>query len=121
MQFLNTYSRIIQECLGIWARSPTAYAQLRNSGLLLLPSPSILTKYKNSMQQSPGIQPAMLDWMKKEAERCEVPNHRYWGGLLFDECSLQVCRKYYSFIKFIVQLIFDDVSLLLTYKKVQNK
>ena len=36
----------------------------------------------------------MLDWMRKEAIRLEIPNHGYYGGLMFDEMSLQVCMKH---------------------------
>ena len=84
------YFRILQECLGVWARSPKAYSQLRLSGLLILPSEKLLILYKNSVKQNVGFNKTMFDWMTKEAKLCNIPPHGYWGGLMFDEVSIQV-------------------------------
>jgi hypothetical protein len=86
----------LQECLALWARSPTGYAQLRGNGLFVLPSISTLQHYKNSFEQKPGIQPMMLDWMVQEAARSLIPKHGYCGGLMFDEVSIQPDLQLYS-------------------------
>lgn len=48
-------STTINECLQLFTRSPEGYKSLRKSEVLLLPSPSLLLLYKNSIQQSPGF------------------------------------------------------------------
>jgi hypothetical protein len=55
-----------------------------------MPSERLLTMYKNSLQQLPGVNQQMLVWMYHEASRAEVPAHGYEGGLIFDEMSIQV-------------------------------
>lgn len=92
LHIINIYcsSSFIQECLAIWARSPKAYAQLRASGMLLLPCEGTLCLYKNSITQKPGVLPVMFEYMVKEAELNKLPPHGYSGGILFDEMSIQV-------------------------------
>lgn len=81
---------IIKHCLSIWTKSPAAYEHLRQSGLLILPSQRHLQRHKNAIPQGPGIQPHMLEWLSKEAERTKVPASGMEGGLIFDEMSIQV-------------------------------
>ena len=65
--------------------------QIKASGMLVMPSTRLLTMYKNSINQVPGIQSKMIAWMKWEAQRAGLPPHGYEGGLLFDEMAIQVC------------------------------
>jgi hypothetical protein len=95
---------IIQECLAVWARSPRAYTQLRQSKLLILPSEKLLIKYKNSVDQTVGYNKHNLQWMVSEATRANLPAHGYWGGLMFDEMSIQV-KSIASVITFSVYLM----------------
>ena len=81
---------MIQECLGIWARSPSAYKQLKSCKMLILPSVEQLIMYKNTVRQTPGINPMMFDWMLKEAERLNLSQEGRFGGIMFDEMSIQV-------------------------------
>ena len=76
--------------LGVWAKSPKAYSQMRQSGVLLMPSEKVLMLYKNSINQKPGVSEKMLDWMVHEAVLRQVPSHGYHGGLMCDEVSIQV-------------------------------
>ena len=99
LMFLSVI-RMIQEFLGVWARSPSAYEQLRRSELLVLPSPKLLIRYKNSIKQTVGFNKDHFEWMKREAVRVHVPSHGLWGGLMFDEMALQVCTL--RFVKYII-------------------
>ena len=81
---------MIQLFLSVWARSPKAYEQLRQSGLLILPSPRQLSRYKNSIPQLSGFHDDVFRWMLKEAECHDIPPEGYVGCLIFDEMSIQV-------------------------------
>jgi len=45
---------VLQFALGLWNRSPAAYADATDTGALLLPSVRLLQYYKNSVDQRPG-------------------------------------------------------------------
>jgi hypothetical protein len=57
--------------------------------MLVLPSQSLLRRYKNSVQQAPGITPDNLNWMKKEADKQSTSEFGRRGGILLDEMSIQ--------------------------------
>lgn len=82
--------RIIRLCLSIWNRSPDAYAQLKESGVMKLPSGRLLSLYKNSITQKPGIQEEVLDWLVDEVKRSGLDDYGKAGGLILDEMSIQV-------------------------------
>ena len=77
---------IIQQCLTLWNRSPQAYISLRDSGFLILPCPNLLQRYKNIIQQQPGLNREMFHWMHVEAEKNNALRH---GGIIFDEMAIQ--------------------------------
>lgn len=77
---------IVQICLTLWNRSPQAYVSLVDSGVLVLPSISLLQKYKNCFEQTPGLNDHMLQWMFNEAKRLKVDMR---GGLILDEMGIQ--------------------------------
>lgn len=54
--------------------------------MLFLPSESLLQKYKNCIQQSPGINHSMFEWLHVESERLKSEKR---GGLILDEMSIQ--------------------------------
>lgn len=47
---------IINTCLQLYSKSPAGYNALRTSNLLILPSPSVLILYKNSVKHKVGFQ-----------------------------------------------------------------
>lgn len=81
--------RIISVCLGLYSRSPKSYDDLKNSGMLILPSGRLLTYYKNFVDQRPGFNSDNLVWMSKEADRRNVTSFGRRGGLLLDEMQIQ--------------------------------
>lgn len=76
--------------MSIWNRSPDAYAQLKESGVMKLPSGRLLSLYKNSITQKPGIQEEVLDWLVDEVKRSGLDDYGKAGGLILDEMSIQV-------------------------------
>ena len=80
---------IISLCLNILLRSPKAYRELKETGLLVLPTERLLKYYKNMVKQKPGFNADNLDWMKKEAERKKICDFGLHGRLLIDEMTIQ--------------------------------
>lgn len=83
--------RFIQFALGIYTRSPKAYASLKRN--MLMPSQSLLMKYKNYINQQPGVNPTHLDWMCLEAERRGVSDAGRSGCLAIDEMKIEVSHQ----------------------------
>ena len=67
------------------------YEELRQSGVLVLPSRQLLSLYKNSVKQKPGLNEEVLDWMIKEADKLKLDSFGKEGGLILDEMAIQVC------------------------------
>ncbi|XP_053409240.1 uncharacterized protein LOC128559964 [Mercenaria mercenaria] len=80
---------IIRLCLTLYCRSPKNYEYISKSGFLVLPSSKLIQKYKNKADQNAGINKDILEWMKSEAELCNLPDEGYEGGLIMDEMALQ--------------------------------
>lgn len=81
--------QFISVCLGLYVRSPKAYTDLRDSGMITLPSERLLRMYKNCIKQKPGINEENIGWMKKEADRQKVSTFGRRGGICIDEMTIQ--------------------------------
>ena len=57
---------------------------------LVLPSGRLLQYYKNSIHQTPGINPDLFLWMANEAEAKKIPTAGRSGCLALDEMKIQV-------------------------------
>ena len=77
-------------CLSIWNRSPEAYKELRECGMLVLPSGRHLQNYKNSCSQNPGLNESVGKWMAQEAKKRNVGLEGREGGIILDEMAIQV-------------------------------
>ncbi len=82
---------IIRLCLSLWIKSPKVYEELRHSGVLVLPSGRLLSLYKNSVKQRPGLNEEVLEWMLVEANKLGLDSFGREGGLILDEMAIQVC------------------------------
>ncbi|XP_070570887.1 uncharacterized protein [Ptychodera flava] len=83
------HPKIIRMCLSIWMRSPRAYEELKRSGMLILPSGRLLSMYKNCVDQNPGLNDAVLEWMVREADNTCLPIEGRNGGIVLDEMAIQ--------------------------------
>ena len=79
---------LIRTCLTLWMRSPLGYQDLLDTGMLILPSRSVLKLYKNDVQQGAGFNDKIFNWMRLEAERRNLPPAGYHGGIIMDEMSI---------------------------------
>lgn len=79
---------IISMSLDIWTRSAMAYTNLQM--ILKLPSTRQLQRYKNYINQVPGILPENLHWMLLEADRRKLSTNGRCGCIVFDEIQIQV-------------------------------
>ena len=97
--------RIISECLNLYTPSPEGYRVLRQSGLLILPSPRLLILYKNSINHIPGFDSNIFNWMNLEAKRLHIPPEGRIGGLLIDEMAIQ---ESIEIVKWVITLSLLD-------------
>ncbi|XP_070556443.1 uncharacterized protein [Ptychodera flava] len=81
------HPRIIRLCLSIYARSPHAYDELAN--VLILPSKRTLVYKKNQNSQEPGWNYETINGLKEAADEKGLKDVDRWGGLCFDEMSIQ--------------------------------
>ena len=95
---MNSCFRIIEVCLRLWHRSKQGYEELRNSGLVKLPSGRTLQLRKNSVKQKPGLNHQVLDAMQQAAAKQTLPVTGYHGFVVFDEMSIQVYTKLYCLL-----------------------
>ncbi len=54
----------------------------------------LLSMYKNSVDQKPGINGNSFKWMRKVAKENNLSEQGYTGYLAFDEMKIQVCSCY---------------------------
>lgn len=55
--------RVLNVCLSMWVRSPSAYDVLKDSKMLILPSARQLRRYKNKLQKEAGVSDEVCRWM----------------------------------------------------------
>ena len=77
---------IIRFCLSLASKSTSCYKELRNSGVLILPSQRRLKDYRNAIRPKRGFQKEVLDVLKAETEHY-FDVQRY-VILLFDEMKV---------------------------------
>lgn len=87
---------IIRYCLSLAAKSPSCYEELRNSGILMLPSQRTLRDYRNYIRPRRGFQESVLQELKEMTDKY-FDVQRYIV-LLFDE------------MKIMSNLVFDKVT-----------
>ncbi|KXJ07724.1 DNA transposase THAP9 [Exaiptasia diaphana] len=87
---------IIRFCLSLLAKSPSCYEELRNSGVLVLPSQQRLKDYRNAIKPERGFQREIIDELNKETN--DYFDTQRYVVLLFDEMKVQA------------NLVFDKTS-----------
>jgi hypothetical protein len=69
---------------------------MKDSNMIILPSGRQLQRYKNTVEQSPGLKTDMLRWMHQAAVKGNVTAAGRKGGIMHDEMKIQsdlVMRK----------------------------
>ena len=77
---------IIRFCLSLVAKSPSCYEELRNSGVLVLPSQRRLKDYRNAIKPKRGFQKEVIDELN--AETNNYFDVQRYVVLLFDEMKV---------------------------------
>ena len=77
---------IIRFCLSLASKSPSCYEELRNSGVLVLPSQRRLKDYRNAIKPKRGFQKEVLDVLIAETEH--YFDVQPYVVLLFDEMKV---------------------------------
>lgn len=78
---------IIRYCLSLYAKSASCYEEIRNSGILKLPSSRTLRDYKNFIKPGVGFQEGIIEDLTnftRNYSNC----HRY-VTLMFDEMKIK--------------------------------
>ena len=83
---VRCHPMIIRFCLSLASKSPSCYEELRNSGVLVLPSQRRLKDYRNAIKPKRGFQKEVLDVLIAETEHY-FDVQRY-VVLLFDEMKV---------------------------------
>lgn len=65
--------------------------------MLKLPSGRLLSMYKNSVSQKPGLNDEVLQWMLHEADKLKLDSFGREGGLILDEMAIQVMLLFLVF------------------------
>ena len=78
---------IIRLFLTLFRRSPRAYQVLTKNVFLTLPSTRQIQRVKNLVDHEAGVKKEVLQWMKIEAEKLNLPEEGYQSGLLIDEMT----------------------------------
>ena len=81
------HPHVIRFCLSLHAKSPAAYKELRDSGVLVLPSQRTLRDYRNLFKPKPGFNPENIQRLK-ELSNDYFDIQRY-VVLSFDEMKIQ--------------------------------
>lgn len=77
---------IIRFCLSLASKSPSCYEELRNSGVLVLPSQRRLRDYRNAIKPMAGFQAEVLEVLKAETD--SYFDVQRYVILLFDEMKV---------------------------------
>jgi hypothetical protein len=97
---------IIRFCLSLVAKSSSCYEELRNSGVLVLPSQRTLRDYRNYIKPQTGFNPKVVEDLKKKM--IILMSNVIYIVLLFDEMKI---RSNLVFDKITGQLIgFTDLG-----------
>ena len=86
---------IIRYCLSLHLKSPSAYEELRNSGILRLPSSRTLYDYKAAIPPKTGFNKAVLDDLKRTTkDYTDVQRHI---GMVLDEMKIKSNLVFHKF------------------------
>ena len=87
---------VIRFCLSLAIRSPSCYEELRNSGVLILPSQRVLKDYRNYIKPQCGFNPKVIEELKQQTN--DFFGVERYIVILFDEMKIRS------------NLVFDKVS-----------
>jgi hypothetical protein len=81
------HPHIIRFCLSLHAKSPAAYKELKDSGVLVLPSQRTLRDYRNFFKPKPGFNSENIERLKEHSK--DYFDIQRYVVLSFDEMKIQ--------------------------------
>ena len=81
------HPHVIRFCLSIHAKSPAAYRELRDSGVLVLPSERTLRDYRNFFKPRAGFHPDNIERLRNQTS--QYFDIQRYVVLSFDEMKIQ--------------------------------
>ena len=83
---------LIRYALSLATKSPAVYEEMRNSGILKLPSMRTLRDYRNFIKLHTGFNPAVIEDLVKQTDNLTGPQR--FMTLPFDEVKIQADLVY---------------------------
>ena len=84
---IKYHPMIIRFCISLASKSPSAYEELRSSGILTLPSRRTLRDYTNFVKPSPGFNPQVTTELMELTS--DLQGYKRFVSLSFDEMKIQ--------------------------------
>ena len=81
------HPHIIRFCLSIHAKSPAAYREIRDSGILILPSEKTLRDYRNFFTPKAGFHPENIERLRSQTS--QYFDIQRYVVIAFDEMKIQ--------------------------------
>ena len=81
------HPHVIRFCLSLHAKSPAAYKELKDSGILVLPSQRTLRDYRNFFKPKPGFNSENIERLKEQSS--DYFDIQRYVVLSFDEMKIQ--------------------------------
>ena len=81
------HPHVIRFCLSLHAKSPAAYKELKDSGVLVLPSQRTLRDYRNFFKPKPGFNSKNIERLKEHSK--DYFDIQRYVVLSFDEMKIQ--------------------------------
>ncbi len=81
------HPHVIRFCLSLHAKSPAAYKELKDSGILVLPSQRTLRDYRNFFKPKPGFNSENIERLKEQSS--DYFDIQRYVVLSFDEIKIQ--------------------------------
>ena len=123
-KWMQYHPMIIRFCLSIASKSASAYDELRDSGVLRLPSRRTLRDYRNAITPQTGYNPDVIDELRKQTSNFK--EHQKFVCISFDEMKIQEGLVFNKFSNELVGFVdlgdpdknfasFDDLETIAKY------
>ena len=81
--------------LGTYIQSAKAFDTLEKN--LILPSRRLIQYYRNTDKIANGSNPELFIWCRREADKLNLTEEQRYGGLIFDEMTIQENLRFTKF------------------------
>ena len=86
---MRWHPMMIKWCMNLQMLSSSCYNTLRSTGVLKLPSERTLRDYTHVIKAKSGLQSEVDEQLLKEANIEEIPDHKKYIALIYDEVKIK--------------------------------